>query len=318
MAGTKPRVSIGLPIYNAEKYLEEAIDSILAQTCTDFELIICDNASTDRTQEICQAYAQRDPRIRYHRNEKNVGAAPNHNLVFGLAKGEYFKWAAHDDNLAPEFLSRCVEALDQNPDVVLSMTKTTLIDEHGNHLRDVEYRKNTDADLPDPTKRFRNFLLHNMSGNFLYGLIRVSSMAQTGLHGNFSSADLVFLAELAFYGRYHVVPEYLFLRREHPGQSTKGVWKSERARHVWFDTSLGIKIVLPKWRFLWSCLQAVNRAPLNLSERLICYVYVFRWMLLRRNFWALGKDIAVAAQRLIVRSFQKRRLPSMEKSESKV
>jgi glycosyltransferase involved in cell wall biosynthesis len=318
MTGTKPRVSIGLPIYNAEKYLQEAIDSILAQTYTDFELIISDNASIDRTQEICQAYARRDPRIRYHRNEKNVGAAPNYNLVFGLAKGEYFKWAAHDDNLAPEFLARCVEALDQNPDVVLSMTKTTLIDEHGNHLRDVEYKKDTNADLPDPKKRFRNFLLNNMSGNFLYGLIRASGMVQTGLHGNFSSADLVFLAELAFYGRYHVVPEYLFLRREHPGQSTKGVWKSERARHVWFDTSLSSKIVLPKWRFLLSCLQAVNRAPLGLFERLTCYADVFRWMLLRRNFWALGKDIVVAAQLLIIRSFPKRRPSSIERSESKV
>jgi glycosyltransferase involved in cell wall biosynthesis len=316
MVNTKPRVSIGLPIYNAEKYLEEALDSILAQTYTDFELIISDNASTDRTQEICLKYAQRDPRIRYHRNEKNVGAAPNYNVVFQLAKGEYFKWAAHDDNIAPEFLSKCVEALDQNPDAVLCMTKTRLIDERGSHVRDVEYKKTTDADLPNPAQRFRNFLLFNMSGNFLYSLIRVRGMEQTLLHGNFTSADLVFLAELALYGRYHVVPEYLFIRREHPGQSTKGAWKSERARHSWFDTSLANKIVLPKWRFLFQCLHAVKRAPLNLFDRIHCYTTVIRWIFLRRSFWALGKDVVVAAHRFLVRSFFKPRQPSAEQSES--
>jgi len=303
MAGTQPRVSIGLPIYNAERYLEEAIDSILAQTYTDFELIISDNASTDRTQEICQVYAQRDPRIRYHRNDKNLGGAPNHNLVFRLARGEYFKWAAYDDKIAPDFLLKCLAVLDKNPDVVLCMSNTDLIDEHGKHLRHFDY-KEADADFPDPTKRFRNFLLYNLSANFFYGLIRANSIAQTSLHGNFTSADLVLQAELALYGRFNVVPEYLFLRRDHPEQSTKGVWRSERARAAWFDTALVGKIVLPKWRFLRSCLQAVNRAPLSLAERLTCYVYVFRWMLMRRNFWALWKDLAMAAQRLIVRTFR--------------
>jgi glycosyltransferase involved in cell wall biosynthesis len=317
MASTKPRVSIGLPIYNAEKYLEEAIDSILAQTYTDLELIISDNASTDRTQEICLRYAQNDQRIRYYRNDSNLGGAPNHNIVFRLAKGEYFKWAAYDDKLAPDFLLKCVEVLDKHPDVVLCMSQTDLIDEHGKHLRHFDY-KEANADLPNPTKRFRNFLLHNLSANFFYGLIRVNRMAQTSLHGNFTAADVVLQAELALYGRFRVVPEYLFFRRDHPEQSTKGVWKSERARAAWFDTALAGKIVLPKWRFLFSCLQAVHRAPLNLYERLTCYAYVFRWTLWRRNIWALGKDIAVAAQLLIVRSFLKRRLPLIEKSESKV
>jgi len=154
-----------------------------------------------------------------------------------------------------------------------------------------------------------------LSANFFYGLIRANSIAQTSLHGNFTSADLVLQAELALYGRFIVVPEYLFLRRDHPEQSTKGVWRSERARAAWFDTALAGKIVLPKWRFLRSCLQAVNRAPLSLAERLTCYAYVFRWLLLRRNFWALWKDLAVAAQRLIVRPFQKRRSRSIENSE---
>jgi glycosyltransferase involved in cell wall biosynthesis len=313
MVNTKPKVSIGLPVYNAEKYLEEALDSIVAQTYTDFELIISDNASTDRTQEICLKYAQKDPRIRYYRNEKNLGGAPNYNYTFQLAKGEYFKWAAYDDNLAPEFLSRCVEALDQKPDIILSMTETKLIDEHGKRLRNIEYGK-ADGDFDDPKKRFRNFLLYNMSGNFLYSLIRTDVMAQTMLHGNFTSADLVFQAELTLYGRYYVVPEYLFLRRDHPEQSTKGIWKSERARAPWFDTSLEGKIVLPKWLFLFKCLKAIKRAPLNGYDRIRCYACMIEWILLRRTFWALWKDIFVAVQKFIYRTSARRKQSSLAKS----
>ena len=104
MSENEPRVSIGMPVYNGEKYLEEAIQSILAQTYSDFELVISDNASTDKTQEICLEYAARDSRVRYHRNEKNLGAAPNYNRTFELSTGQYFKWADYDDLLAEEFL----------------------------------------------------------------------------------------------------------------------------------------------------------------------------------------------------------------------
>ncbi len=107
----KPPVAIGLPVFNAEKYLSQAVDSILAQTFSDFHLIISDNASTDRTQEICQAYAAQDNRIRYSRNHRNLGASPNFNRVFELSSHQYFKWAPHDDMIAPEFLARCVNSI---------------------------------------------------------------------------------------------------------------------------------------------------------------------------------------------------------------
>src|SRR5512141_2931759 len=121
---TSPRISIGLPVYNGEKYLELTIKSILAQSFTDFELIIADNASTDRTQEICQIYAARDRRIRYLRNEQNLGAAPNHNRVFQLSSGEYFKWSGYDDLIKPDFLAKCIDILDRNPSVAICMPKT--------------------------------------------------------------------------------------------------------------------------------------------------------------------------------------------------
>ena len=126
-----PAVSIGLPVYNGEAHLAEALDSLLAQTFSDFELIISDNASTDRTAEICRAYAARDPRIRYTRQEQNRGAAWNYNRVFALASGRYFKWFSHDDLCSQNYFERCVEILERDPAVVLSYGKTTLVDESG-------------------------------------------------------------------------------------------------------------------------------------------------------------------------------------------
>lgn len=92
-----PMVSIGTPVYNGAKYLRKALDSLLEQTFTDFELIISDNASTDDTQAICEEYARRDSRIRYVRQSMNIGAAENFRFVQQQAKGEFFMWAAHDD-----------------------------------------------------------------------------------------------------------------------------------------------------------------------------------------------------------------------------
>ena len=135
MLSNKPCVSIGLPVYNGEKFLKETLDSILAQTFEDFELIISDNASTDRTEEICKEYAAKDRRIRYYRNKENLGAGWNNNRVFELCTGEYFKWNAHDDVCAPEFLERCIKVLVQDPTVVLCYPKVTVIDEQGKFVR---------------------------------------------------------------------------------------------------------------------------------------------------------------------------------------
>src|ERR1700733_4849510 len=107
-AQTSPRVSIGMPVRNGQKYIREAIDSIIAQTFTDWELIVCDNASTDATEEIVREYAQRDPRVPYHRNPQDIGPANNHNVGVAMSRGEYFRWHAHDDMIAPRYLEECV------------------------------------------------------------------------------------------------------------------------------------------------------------------------------------------------------------------
>ena len=129
-----PHVSVGMPVYNGERYIAQAIESILSQTFPDFELIICDNASTDATEGMCLEYAAEDPRVRYYRNDRNRGAAWNHNRVVELARGEYFRWQCHDDYCDATLLERCLAVLHGDPSVVLCYPQFVRVDEQGRRL----------------------------------------------------------------------------------------------------------------------------------------------------------------------------------------
>jgi glycosyltransferase involved in cell wall biosynthesis len=292
-----PRVSVGLPVFNGERYLAEALDSILVQTYSDFELIISDNASTDQTPEICEAYMARDPRIRYSRNAGNLGASPNFNRVFELSSGEYFKWAAHDDVIAPDFLLQCVAALDQNPDVVLCYPRAKLIDERGAWLGD--YDPQPDTSSSKPQERFRNLILAPHMAVQVFGLIRASALKKTDLIGNYPSSDEVLLAELGLLGQFHELPERLFFNRIHPGQSIRGPLSVQRARIGWFNTAQEGKIVLAHWRYFFECLRVLRRSSLSGHQRAYCCIQMGRWLLLPPHFRALGKDLIIAGRHIL-------------------
>lgn len=297
MEMNKPRVSIGLPIYNGEKYLEETLESITSQTFTDFELIISDNGSSDRTAEICKKFVGRDRRIRYYRNEKNLGVAPNYNRVFELSSGEYFKWADYDDILEYDFLAKCVDGLDNNPRAVVSFPKVRQIDENGQFIRD--YESPADTSSPRPEVRFRNLILYPEKAVQAMGLMRSDIVRKTVMHGSYPSSDEVFLAHLALFGDYHEISERLLNVRVHPGNSTAGVLISQRARVLFFDTSLEDKAVLLKWLYLKGCLTAIKDSPLNFNQRLYCYFQLLRWSLIKQNFRSLVKDMLLAINRVV-------------------
>src|ERR1700753_4471781 len=142
---TTPLLSIGLFLYNGGRFLEAALDSILNQTFTDFELIISDNCSTDRSEEICRKYAAQDDRIRYYRADRNMGAEWNLRNVYFKATGKYFKWAAHDDMIQPDFLRLCIDALEADDSVVVAHTYTRVIDEHGQFVENYDWPLNTES-----------------------------------------------------------------------------------------------------------------------------------------------------------------------------
>jgi len=293
MTKDKPRVSIGMPVFNGENYISGALDSILAQTSPDFELIISDNASTDRTQEICDAYVAKDRRIRYYRSPTNLGAARNYNRVFELSSGEYFKWAAHDDLLAPEFLERCVEVLDREPDTVLCYPGTNLIDAQG-EIQGV-YADGLNLHSPKPHKRFRQFFDTQGLCHAVFGVIRASALKRTSVIGNYAMSDRVLLGELALHGKFYELPEHLFYRRIHPQISTHAnVTDNEIA--AWFDPRKRDKILLPRWRRFCEYLRAVERAPLSWSERVRCYMQVGRFVLVPKRWGGMGEDLSKAAK----------------------
>jgi glycosyltransferase involved in cell wall biosynthesis len=263
-----PRVSIGVPVYNGDRFLEQTLDLLLGQSLREFELAIMDNGSTDRTQEICRAYAGRDERIRYYRSAQNRGATWNFNRAFTLTRSEYFKWSAHDDLCEPSFLERCVSALDAQPRAVLAYPKTRLIDDAGDVIRDHE----DGLALSQRTAHERLGRLVAALGyaNPVYGLIRSSALRRTRLLGDYPSADYVLLAELALLGEFAELPERLFLRRIHP-QMSRAQNPDPASAARWFRPDTHVRFRAESSRLFLEHLAAIFRAPLSAGERLRCF-----------------------------------------------
>jgi glycosyltransferase involved in cell wall biosynthesis len=229
-----PRLSIGIPVFNGQEFLPELLDSLLAQTFRDFEIVVCDNASTDQTSEICRAYERRDCRIRYVRNKRNLGAISNFNRTFDLSKAPLFKWAAHDDLYHDGYLSACIGLLDAAPDTVLAHSGTAFINERGELLpydeetggfidRKTGRRYWADVpsigDAPAAVDRFHQVLTRARWGTHMFGIVRREALQRTQLLPNFAGSDRAMLAELALLGRFRCASEPLFLKRLHANVS---------------------------------------------------------------------------------------------------
>lgn len=289
-ANDKPRVSIGMPVYNCERYVADAIDSHLRQTYTDFELVITDNASTDRSEEICRSYAARDPRIKYHRSAENVGAGGNFKRCFELSRGEYFRWTPSDDVVGPELLELCVEVLDRDPSVLVAYPRTRLIDGDGRIIGD--YDENLHLMQERPSVRFREVLRRLRLCNLQYGLTRRTILGRTGLMRNYSGGDIPLILELALYGKFYEVPEHLFYRRMHEGAAS--AMKSEKDVMALYDPKKRESLFLYNWVHLGANLKSVARAPISLTEKLRTYEIQARWVLWGRREYL--KELAMAAR----------------------
>lgn len=296
-----PKVAIGLPVFNGENFLEEAIESILAQSCGDFRLIVSDNCSTDATEDICRHYERLDDRIDYHRQAENIGAAPNYNFVFRLSSAEYFKWAAHDDVLEPNFLRETVSLLNSSPGAVIAHGRSIEIDGAGRIKGDFDKHPVLAGD--SPARRLWSVL---WAGYFteVFGLMRTEAISRTRLHGSFPGSDRTFMAEMLMLGNVVYSPEVIFRRRTHPDAFVHAVlWKSVAAQQSWFDPSVNTN--LPRFAIdIYQFRRAVGTVPMSLSDRLACYAIYSRWAAI----WAAGK---------IRRRVTGRQLPSLEERMKK-
>ncbi len=283
MSTKQPYVSIGLPVYNGEKFIKEAIESILTQTFGNFELIISDNASTDNTEKICRQYAAQDTRISYHRHGENRGASWNFNHVFHLAKGKYFKWAAADDVCASSFLARCVEILEGDSSVVLAYPKTIFTKSNGQKWwlgKSVpQLASNQDYE------RFRA-VISDFWCLEVFGLMRTQTLQNTSLIAPYYGSDKLLLTQLSLKGRFEEVPEFLFFRRCHKLQSSR---LSAQEREVWIDPInnlkpkfLGNKSFLRYFSTIW-------QAKLDWYNRTNCLLVLLQYLTAastwRKFFW---------------------------------
>lgn len=291
-----PAVSIGLPVYNGARYLDETIRSILHQSYQDLELIICDNASTDATPEICARHAAADPRVRYVRQPSNLGAGPNYDDCFNRARGRFFKWAAHDDLLAPDYLALTVAALDCAPHAVLCTTGVAEIGPDGAVMREYVNRF-PGVESTSPAHRLAAVIHTEHQCEDFFGLFRRESLVGSSLHGTRSGSDRVLLAEMALRGHWVSIEAPLFLHREHPHRYTRALLLMDRkAAAQWQDSAAVTR--MPSTLFHWGVYREYWRVVrANVAEptaRLACRAELLRWWFTNGHAADMLRDLAKA------------------------
>jgi len=220
MKNKSPLVSIGMPVYNGGRFLSEALDSLLNQDFQNFELIISDNASTDNTAEICKRYLKKDNRIKYYRNEVNIGAAANFNKVVEYASAPYFMWAAYDDLWEPSYISELVKVLEFDKSTVLAFSDFDAIDEKGRQIERYPEVLKLSSSSETIFKRICRFtLLKGMHGraNLIYGLMRTHILKEIGGivdfgRGDYAIDDLT-LFLILFRGNFYIITNKLLFHK---------------------------------------------------------------------------------------------------------
>jgi glycosyltransferase involved in cell wall biosynthesis len=260
MSDSKGLVSIGMPVYNEERHLTKALDCVLAQDYGRIELILSDNASEDRTPEICRDYAHKDSRIRYSRFEQNVGASTNFRKVFELSRGEYFTWFSGHDLHEAAFLSRCVEILNRDPSVVLAYPQAVWVDANGRALgpdpdvsATIEYQLDTRS-LQDGLSRFEVILWGLRYCYLIYGVYRAAALRRARLGRQVIGTDVILLSELAFEGTFAHVPEPLLLLRKLPEH---GSWEKYLEKLLG-RTGLGRRAKRQFWKMVFDFARAAS------------------------------------------------------------
>jgi glycosyltransferase involved in cell wall biosynthesis len=258
-----PGISIGLPVYNGEKFLRKKIESMISQTYQNFELIISDNASTDSTQEICQEFANKDKRIHYFRQEKNMGVVWNFGFVLDKAQYNYFIWTAVDDVIVPEFLEKNLTVLLKNENVVASIglveqyslaedqTEINIID-----LRFKKFLKKLSTSLKTigtyslygPYEKKARTYLKRSTCQLVYGLYRTDKLRRRHVYAKFLGNDWTIVLNVLREGDYHVIDEVMMYR--YGSTSESGMFNIAR---MFNERNLGI--ILPFYPLTCWCLK---------------------------------------------------------------
>jgi glycosyltransferase involved in cell wall biosynthesis len=279
------QLTVGMPVYNGERYLQASLDGIRAQSFEDFEVVIADNASTDATRDIAEAVVAADARFRYVRRPENIGLVGNWNAVFNDTHGEYFQWHSSDDVAAPEFYAAAIALLKARPDAAAAVSEICVIDGDGAEIGLAP--EDIVTDHPDPAVRFTRLASFNHWCQFCYGLYRREMMARTRLMLPFFwSGDRLFLAELALQGPLLRDPRRLYYVRQHGERVT-------RAGRSNFYSGLASPQRGTVLRYTRELFRAIDHAQLDHVEDKRARRSVRGWML--RNSPRLARSAGGAA-----------------------
>lgn len=259
-----PRVSIGVPIYNEERFLDASLLSLRAQDYPNLEILISDNASTDGTLAICERHAREDPRIRVSRVEVNCGPVPNFQRALTLASGEFFMWAAGHDVWSPNLISECVALLKENPEASLAFGSSCWIDAEGAPME--RFSGWTDTRGMAPIARLFTIFWGNMHP--VLGLMRAAQLRACAPMPNLAGGDLVLLSELALRGDFLHAPRALWSRREF---RTERTYDDKLKRYASTSSRIS-RSRLQRWfpllRLPLALVQSVRRSPLTTFDKL--------------------------------------------------
>lgn len=289
---SSPAVSIGVPVFNAGRYLEQALESLVGQDFEDLEIIVCDNASDDTTEQIARSFAGQDPRVRYERAERNRGAAHNFNRTLQLARGQYFKWAAYDDVCGAQLVSKCVQALQDDPSAVLSYPKTWEIDAKGQIVG--EFYDGLHLADETPARRLALLLRSRTEYHPVFGVIRTEALRRAGGIRSFIASDIALLARLALAGKFLELDERLFYRRIHPETSMNSN-PTLAARAAWFDPGARGWLAVPTARLAADFAASVATAGMTPAQRVRCWAAIGNsWVAPQARI--IGGEVKLAAR----------------------
>jgi glycosyltransferase involved in cell wall biosynthesis len=285
-----PRISIGMPAYNAETHIACAIQSLMEQTFTDFELIVSDNASSDGTQNIVETLAAADDRIHYVRQQENIGANRNYTFVAKAARGDYFKWASSNDWCARTFLKKCFDRIESEQDAVVVVPRTRLFEHELSAAND--YGNDVAFVDDSPAQRVIDLTTTLRLNNAMNGLIRAATLRRTAMIQPYYGADIVLMGHLAMYGKIVLLDEPLFYRRLEPTSATV-LQDSESVRKHHYPTG-GFGMLFQNTKHNLGWLRAAMSATMPLRERRKILLHVVRRMYWARN--QLVDDLSDAAR----------------------
>lgn len=258
----KTKISIGVPVYNSEKFIRKKLDSLLEQTFTDFEVIISDNASTDLTSKICEEYSKKDRRVRYFRQNKNMGAWWNYDFVLQKAKYEYFLWSAVDDIILPQFLEETVKILESDKKIACVISKMKLF---GETIDDLEVKPD-DSKLKKKIKKMKKDFGHldtyPASGSYeirvkeyiknlrhnqiFYGIFRTNQIRQAYVTDSFLWKEGCIMLNILKFGEFFVVDKIL-MNVYDGGMSRRGMLGVAKQMHHGLLTTLFPMYPFTKW-----------------------------------------------------------------------